>query len=437
MSPPNSPSDRLPDGPYPHPDSEPVTDAELPSGREGSAVAVGSVQLAPPEPPPPPEERGGFFDRLYSKIDPTLLRPIIFFGGLALLVFLVIRFDEIFAPLLVGLAIAYLFDPAATWLGKKLRSRVAGVLALIVIIALVITAFFLYVVPAMGEQFERLGERLPAYQEQLEHWYTPILDRVNEWYPQPEAGPNGDAAAEARTLEEKVRATLTENFPRVAELASNALRKLVSNLLSMVLFLLNLIFIPVFAFYLLVDFPKIKRGFKELIPIAYRSMVLERVREVDQAVAGFVRGQLTIALILAAINATGMMIIGVPLGLLIGIVAGLANMIPYMALVVGLAPALLLCWVEHQSFPRLVAVAAVFAGAQLLEGAVLSPRILGKSVNLHPVWVLLAVIAGGSLFGFIGMLVAVPAAAAIQVFVVHWIRLYKHSRIYRAPPAEG
>ena len=147
--------------------------------------------------------------------------------------------------------------------------------------------------------------------------------------------------------------------------------------------------------------------------------------------ASFVRGQLTIALILAAINATGLMILQVPLGLGIGLIAGLANMIPYMALIVGLAPALILAWVEHQSWVTLLLVGAVFGGAQLLEGTVLSPRILSKSVNLHPVWVLLAIIAGGSLFGFFGMLLAVPVAAATQVFVKHWLELYRESAIYR------
>ncbi len=106
-----------------------------------------------------------------------------------------------------------------------------------------------------------------------------------------------------------------------------------------------------------------------------------------------------------------------------------------MALVVGLLPAALLCWAEHQSWMMVLAVVAVFSGAQLLEGTVLSPRILSKSVNLHPVWVLLAIIAGGSLFGFVGLLIAVPVAAAIQVFVRHWLKLYRASRIYRQTEA--
>jgi predicted PurR-regulated permease PerM len=302
----------------------------------------------------------------------------------------------------------------------------------VVVLAVVLLAcavgFFSYLVPAMGEQVQRLAERFPAYRQRVEQQLLPWLADLQARFPEE------FAAAEARA-----RAAVTENLPDLASTAGRVLGRVAGNLLRLVLFVLNLIFVPVFAFYLLVDFPKIKAGARDLIPVPYRPMVLDRVHEVDRAVAGFLRGQLTIALILAAINATGLVLLGVPLGLVLGIVAGLANLIPYMALVVGLAPALLLCWVEHQEPWRLLAVVAVFAGAQMLEGTVLSPRILGQSVNLHPVWVLLSVIAGGSLFGFIGMLVAVPTAAAIQVFVRHWLRLYRASPIYRpdAPETES
>ena len=179
----------------------------------------------------------------------------------------------------------------------------------------------------------------------------------------------------------------------------------------------------------------IARALLALVPIAYQQVVVERVTEVDRAISSFVRGQLVIALILAAINAIGLMILDVPFGLGIGLIAGLANMIPYMALVVGLVPALALAWAEHQEVIRLLGVVAVFGGAQALEGMFLSPRILGRSVNLHPVWVLLSIIAGGSFFGFVGMLVAVPVAASIQVFARHWLEIYRNSAVYKGAPS--
>jgi predicted PurR-regulated permease PerM len=188
----------------------------------------------------------------------------------------------------------------------------------------------------------------------------------------------------------------------------------------------------VFAFYLLVDLPHIKEGISGLIPVPYREKALSRLGEVNEAISSFLRGQLTIAMMLATVNSIGLMLLGVPLGLVIGIVAGLANMVPYMSLIIGLVPALLLCWAEHGSAARLLGVMGVFGGAQLLEGVVLGPRILSASVNLHPVWVLLAIIAGGNLYGFFGMLLAVPVAAAIQVYARHGVRAYKASAIYGA-----
>jgi predicted PurR-regulated permease PerM len=120
--------------------------------------------------------------------------------------------------------------------------------------------------------------------------------------------------------------------------------------------------------------------------------------------------------------------------------AGLANVIPYMSLAVGLLPAMALVWAEYQSGARVLGVVLLFSATQLLEGAFLSPRILGRSVDLHPVWVLLAIIVGGSLFGLLGMLIAVPAAAAIQVFARHWLAAYRRSQVFRgddlAPPSE-
>jgi predicted PurR-regulated permease PerM len=368
-------------------------------------------------------EQGDSLQRFWQRFDPALVRLVVFLGGLALAMFLVIRFDEIFFPLISGLTIAYLFDPAVSWFEHRGRSRTVGVVAILAIVVLLSTGFLLYVVPAIGAQFQKLGERLPDYQARLEHQLTPLLERVNAQYP-----------AELTQLKIKARAALEENLPDLATKLGTWLGQLFGNVLHVVLVLLNLIFVPVFAFYLLVDFPKIKAAARDLIPVPYRTMVLDRLAEVDRAIAGFVRGQLTIAMVLAAINATGLLILGVPMGLAIGILAGLANLIPYMALVVGLVPALLLSWVEHQSVARVVGVVVVFSLAQLLEGMVLSPRILGKSVDLHPVWVLLAVIAGGSLFGLIGMLISVPVAAAIQVFVRHWLHIYKGSRVYRGDP---
>lgn len=362
--------------------------------------------------------------------DPAILRLVVFVGGLLALLVLLIVFREVLLPLLLGLLIAYLLDPAVSWFERHKRSRLFGVVVIVAVLVLALALVAVFLVPALGNQLERLADRLPEYQQQMRSQLEPLFARLEARYPDEIEG------FQARAVD-----SIRENFFKLAGSVGRAVRGAFSNLFGFVLALLNLVFVPVFAFYLLVDLPKVKQGLLGLVPISYQEVVIARVSEVDRAISSFVRGQLVIAIILATINAIGLMLLDVPFGLGIGMIAGLANMIPYMALVVGLLPALALAWAEHQEILRLVGVVAVFSGAQALEGMVLSPRILGKSVNLHPVWVLLAIIAGGSFFGFVGMLAAVPVAASIQVFAKHWLEAYRNSAVYRNPsrgvPAEG
>lgn len=354
--------------------------------------------------------------------DPALLRLLLFSGVLLGVLVLLLVFRKIFLPLILGFALAYLFHPMVSWFEKRGRSRVTGVIVLALLLVLVLTGFFLYLIPQVADQIRLLSEKMPAYQQAVRAQIQPWLDQVQARWPEA-----------LEDLQQRGIEWAKEHSAELADTLGSWLGQGFSSLLSGVLFLLNLIFVPVFAFYLLVDFPHIQQGARDLIPVPYREVTLARLQEVDSALSSFVRGQLTIALILGVLNATGLMILGVPLGLVIGLVAGLANMIPYMSIVIGLVPALLLAWVEHQNVWILGGVLAVFAATQMLEGLVLSPRILGKSVNLHPVWVLLAILVGGSLFGFFGMLIAVPTAAVIQVFVRHWLKTYRESDIYRGP----
>ena len=359
-------------------------------------------------------------------LSPALVRLLSFGLALAVLVALLVTARRIFLPLLLGLAFAYLLDPAVSWFERRGRSRAFGTVAITLAAVLLVALILLLVVPILVRQVTELGQRLPTYEAQVEAKVRPILERLQAQYPE-----------QFDTIRLKAEETVREKWPQMLQGTVSWLGNVFSSFLNFLLFILDLVFVPVFAFYLLIDFPKLKRGIVNLVPVPYRPRILERVGEVNQVVSSFLRGQLVIALILAAINGIGLTLLGVPMGLLLGIIAGLANMIPYMALVVGLAPALLLSWIESQSLATLVGVVLVFSAAQLLEGTFLSPRILSKSVDLHPVWVLLAIIVGGRLFGVVGMLVAVPAAAAIQVFIRHWLVAYRSSSVFLGDETSG
>lgn len=357
--------------------------------------------------------------------DPAVLRLIAFVGTLVLGLTVLVVFRDIFQPLLIGLLIAYLFDPAVSWLERRGVSRALGVLLMFSMLVVGAVVIVLVVLPTIAAQAQSLADSMPEYGHRVQEALEPRLARLQSRYPE-----------QLEKLSQNIQDGIRANLSRIAGAAFWIVESTLGSMLGALLFVLSLIFVPVFAFYLLVDFPKAKRGMADLIPLPYREVTLARLGEVDAVISSFLRGQLTIGLILACINGIGLLLIGVPLGLLIGILAGLANMVPYMSLVVGLLPALLLGWAEFGASGRLLAVVGLFAGSQLLEGAVLSPRILAASINLHPVFVLLAVIAGGNLFGLFGMLLAVPVAAATQVFLQHWIKAYKQSHIYGAQPVD-
>ncbi|MBZ0142445.1 MAG: AI-2E family transporter [Rhodocyclaceae bacterium] len=363
--------------------------------------------------------------RRLAKADPAILRLVVFVAALGAVSAILFFARRMLLPLLLGLVLAYILDPAVSWFEHRGRSRTLGTIFVFAGALVALTGFLFLVVPVINHQLVEVRQRFPQYRERIEERLLPVLEQAREAHP-----------IQYEALQVRLRSIIEEKWPELVKSAFGWLGGIFSSALGLLLFLLDLIFVPVFAFYLLVDFPKLKRGVRDLVPRPFRDITRERVSEVNEAVSSFLRGQLTIAVILAAINGIGLTIIGVPMGLLLGIVAGFANMIPYMGVVVGLGPALLLCWIEHQSLGRLIAVAAVFAGAQMLEGTVLSPKILSKSVKIHPVWVLLSIIVGGRLFGLVGMLVAVPTAAAIQVFVRHWVVAYRRSAVYRGGEAE-
>ena len=215
--------------------------------------------------------------------DPTLLRLLVFVGALVAVVVLLIVFRKLFQPLLLGLGLAYLLDPTVDWFERRGRSRLLGTVVLVIVLSLVVIGVLLFLIPALGQQLDRLMDRLPEYNQRIQSQVKPFFDRMQARYPE-----------QISELQERLITSLRENLPSVAGQLGNLGRSVFTNLFDFVLFLLNLVFVPVFAFYLLVDLPKIRGAAVSLIPVPYREVVIERVREVDQSISSFLRGQLTI-----------------------------------------------------------------------------------------------------------------------------------------------
>ncbi|MFN4058706.1 MAG: AI-2E family transporter [Roseinatronobacter sp.] len=323
---------------------------------------------------------------------------------------------DILLPFVTGAAIAYFLNPLVSRLTEHGLPRALAVsLIMSVMIGAVVLALLL-VIPTVVGQIIGLTQTAPELLRQVQAFVT-------ENFPA--------AAAFEETLKSSL-VTMGEAIrDRGAVLAQGVLRSLTS-VLGVVVFLLVA---PVVAFYLLLDWPRLLQSVDDLLPRQHAPTLRLLGRDVDGAIAGFVRGQITVCLILAAYYATALGLAGLQFGIAIGVMAGLVSFIPYIgAILGGVLSVGLGLWQFWGDWGAIGLVVGIFAVGQVLEGNILVPRIVGSSVRLHPVWLLFAVSAFGALFGFTGMLIAVPVAAAIGVLVRFGIGQYMGSRLYGIPP---
>lgn len=367
------------------------------------------------------------------------IRAVLVLLGLALFFWGLYALRDPLTPFAVALALAYFLNPLVNGMERmfvrtlgrapaavrdRLDARMLAVGLLAFVVLMVVVAVVLVVVPQVYQQVSETVAKLPDYVNRLRARLEPAYQRLHLKYPE-----QVDAA------QERLQATLRTALPGLLSPVTRAMGRAFSSVLSFVLTVLNLVIIPVFAVYLLYDMNHIREGTKGLVPLRSRPYVYSRLGQVDRLLSAFARGQITVALILGSFYAIALTLCGVPMGLLVGFVVGLFNLIPFMSTILGLPLALLLSWIDDQSLSRLVAVAAVFAFGQFVEGNFITPRIVGQSLGLHAVVIMLAVLVGGSLFGFIGMLLAVPVTAALSVFWADLRNLYLRSEFYRGPAA--
>ncbi len=350
-------------------------------------------------------------------------------GALAILVLVgayVAR--NVLVPFALSAVIAYVLDPAVDGLARRRIPRTWGIVLLLGAVATVAAGIVALVVPEIGRQIDLFLGRLPGYMSTLKERFAPLYASLRERYPD-----------QVDALQARALASLNDLLPRLMEPLLAAVQVAVGSAFGTVLWLVKVLFVPVFTFYLLKDFPAIRGGIISLVPVPSRAGFVAKWDEIDRVLRRWLRGQLTVSVILAVIFAVGLPLMGVPLGLLLGLLGGLGNIVPYLGLVLGMLPAMLLILLDSGSWVGVVGVGALFAAAHFVEGTVISPRIVGEGVGLRPVVVLLAVLVGGEIFGFAGLLMAVPVTAAAMVFVRDARRAYEASGYFLGtgprPPA--
>ena len=340
------------------------------------------------------------------------------------------------APFAVAFGLAYFLNPVVNALEgtfarafggrfglRKVPPRAAAVGVLAVVVILTLALAVVLVVPAVYHQVSDTVAKLPEYFRVVRAKLEPFYQRLNLQYP--------EQTEEAR---QRLIAAIRDNIPQILSPLTRFLAGMFGSALGFVLTLLNLLIIPVFTFYLLYDMNLIREGLKELVPIRHRPYAYSRFKEVDRLLSAFARGQVTVCLILGTFYSIGLTACGVPMGLLVGMVVGFFNLIPFTSYLLGLPLSLALSWVDDQSTTRLIAVAVVFTFGQFVEGNFITPKVVGESLGLHAVVIMLAVLAGGTLFGFIGMLLAVPVTASLSVFWRDLRDAYLRSDFYRGSP---
>lgn len=338
-------------------------------------------------------------------------------GGLAGTGLLLYLLAPILTPFLIAALFAYLGDPLADRLQTWGLSRTLAVIVVFVAMLTLLFLGLLILVPLVEEQLVTLSAKIPGYIEWISGEVTPRLSTlfgVELRRPDPGALKN----------------MLGAHWKEAGGALAGVLGYVTRSGTALVAWLANLLLIPVIGFYLLRDWDVLVAHVRDLLPRSAEPVVARLAGESDEVLGAFIRGQLVVMLALGVIYSVGLWLVGLEFALLVGLLAGLVSFVPYLGFVVGILVAGVAILVQTQDPVQLIPVAVVFGVGQLLEGTVLTPVLVGDRVGLHPVAVIFAVLAGGQLFGFFGVLLALPVASVLAVVARHAHRGYLGSAFY-------
>lgn len=348
------------------------------------------------------------------------IRRQVTFWALVAVVFIAFLyiFSSILLPFLAGMILAYFLDPVADWFERLGLSRLAATIVILFSFILAFVISMMIVIPVLASQFADLVSRMPDYFSRLQT----LLTQLDPGWLQDNIG------VDPNSLRENLSSLLSQGASFLTTLAQsiwNSGRALID---IAGLFVVT----PVVAFYMLLDWDRMIAKIDSWVPRDHVATVRRLATEINRSTAGFVRGQGTVSLIMGVSYAVALTLMGLNFGLLIGLIAGVIGFIPYVGSLVGFVLAMGVAFVQFwPEWQWIAGIAAIFFAGQAVEGNFLQPKLVGGSVGLHPVWLMFALFAFGLLFGFVGLLVAVPAAAAIAVLIRFAIERYLASPVYR------
>lgn len=368
---------------------------------------------------------------LWPRRRESLVARILTVTGLMVAVWFLWANGGLLAPFLLALAIAYLLAPAVEFLEARRVPRGLSIGLVLLPFLAIIVVLPILLVPALEHQATEVARRIPLAAQRLADW---LLARRTDLIERGGSLLTDDQIAWLRTLETSdLVGAVTRRWDDVAGQAWGAVMG-IGRGVSMALTIFGyLVITPVVTFYVLKAWPKMTARLEEAVPPVRRGEVFGFVREYDRALGRYIRGQLTEATFVGVLTATGLALLGFPGALLLGVLAGICNVVPYVGLWISVIPGILLALLSGAILVNLLKLAVVFAIVQFIDGSITGPRIVGESVGLNPVWVMVALALFGSLLGFVGLIVAVPLAVLVKMVASRaWAR-YKESAVY----AEG
>ncbi|MEW6352975.1 MAG: AI-2E family transporter [Pseudomonadota bacterium] len=328
----------------------------------------------------------------------------------------------VLTPFFIAAFLAYMTDPLADRLEAHGLSRTLAATIVFTALMLFLLLLLLLFVPLLEQQIRVFIAKFPGYLDWLQNKVLPSVQQR--------------LGLEQMALDlGALQGYVAENWQKAGGFMAGVLRSVSQSGMTLLGWIINLMLIPVVTFYLLRDWDILMARIRALLPVHSEPTVVRLASQSNEVLSGFLRGQLLVMVGLGTVYAVGLWIVGLDLALLIGMVAGLFSFVPYLGFIVGVLAAMIAAFVQFQEFFPLIYVLIVFTIGQLIEGFVLTPLLIGGRIGLHPVAVIFAVLAGGQLFGFVGILLALPVAAVVRVLLGYAHERYMQSRLYGAPPS--
>ena len=328
-------------------------------------------------------------------------------------------FRAILPPFIAGIVIAYLLNPVVEKLTQYKLSRTLATIAILLVFFITIMLLLVLIAPPLYRELAELADNIPAYVDILsERWHSLIIAMGGE--------------SDLESLDTGLQQLIRDNFSNALNVSANVVAALIGGGRAAASLLSLLVVTPLVAFFMMIEWPRIVGWIDDLLPRNSRKQIRELLEDIDRKIAGFVRGQLIVALILGILYALVLSLLDLEFGFLIGLTAGVLSIIPLFGSVVGLVIGSLTAWFQTGDILFVGTVLAVFLVGQFIEGNFITPKLLSGSVGLHPLWILFSLLAGSALFGVLGMMVAVPVAATVGVLVNFALENYKSSSYYKA-----